>query len=197
MKLYGSYTSPYVRRVRVLAQEIGVPFEIVDTTTEDGAAALRARSPINKVPAAEIDGHVIWDSSAIAAHLLATRGHGPLRQVVDPIRESNLKNAIDGALDAAINVFYLEREGVSAKEVPYLRKQNDRVKASLEHVAHALRRGGYLTDDPRVGYGEIALVTTLEWFVFRKRYPVETIPELAEAMRVHADRPSFVATRPA
>ncbi len=195
MKLYGTTTSPYVRRVRAVALELGVDFELVDTFTDAGQALLRTKTPLWKVPTAEIDGHVMWDSSAIIDYLVATRGHGPLRPVRDTVRESNLRFAIDGALDAAINVFYLEREGVLPSVVPYQQKQNGRIEASLAYIAESLREG-YLTDEKRVGVGEIALATTLEWFVFRKRFPIETIAPLDAAMRMFAERPSLAATRP-
>ena len=46
MKLYGTTTSPFVRRVRVAALELGHTFDLVNTAHDDGQAALRAASPI-------------------------------------------------------------------------------------------------------------------------------------------------------
>lgn len=195
MKLYGTTTSPYVRRVRAVALELGVDFTLVDTFTDAGQALLRTKTPLWKIPTVEIDGHVMWESSAIIDYLVTTRGHGALRPVRDTVRESNLKYAIDGALDAAINVFYLEREGVLPSAVPYQQKQNGRIAASLAYIGESLR-DGFLTDDKSVGVGEIALATTLEWFVFRKRFDIASIPALDAAMKQFAERPSLAATRP-
>ena len=55
MKLYGTTTSPFVRRVRVVAAEVGEPIEIIDTATDAGQAKLREVSPIRKVPVAVIE----------------------------------------------------------------------------------------------------------------------------------------------
>jgi glutathione S-transferase len=195
MKLYGTTTSPYVRRVRALALEVGLPTELVDTATDAGMAALRDVSPIRKVPTARIDDKTLWDSAAITDYVVATRGLAELRPVRDAVAETQLRLAIDGALDAAINVFYLERDGVDVNAVAYTQKQNERVVSCLTYVASSLK-GGFCTDDPRFGVTEIALATTLEWFIFRNRYPVDTIPALAEAMAVHRERASLVATRP-
>ena len=41
MKLFGSTTSPFVRRVRVVAAELGEPVDRIDTAAEAGQAALR------------------------------------------------------------------------------------------------------------------------------------------------------------
>ena len=50
MKLYGTTTSPFVRRVRVVAAEVGEPVELVNTAPDIGQAQLREVSPIRKVP---------------------------------------------------------------------------------------------------------------------------------------------------
>jgi len=83
MRLYGTTTSPFVRRVRVVALELGVPVELVSTATPQGDAELRRYTPLWKIPTAvftEAPGErVIWDSHAIIASLIQRHGYGPLR----------------------------------------------------------------------------------------------------------------------
>ncbi len=197
MKLYGTVTSPYVRRVRIVAAELGEPVELVDTFTEEGQAALRAASPIWKVPAAELDGTLVLDSHAVVDALIAARGHGTLRPVRADWRwvESNVHHVVDGALDSLINVFYLAKDGVGPDQAPYLAKQRDRAAAALRWVEGALH-GAQLTDEPGLGIVEIALITALEWMQFRRTYPVDAHPGLVAFLAAHAERPSVVATRP-
>src|SRR6185436_16549189 len=77
MKLYGTTTSPFVRRVRVVAAEVGEQVERIDTASDAGQAKLREVSPIRKVPVAVIDGRTIYDSRVINEWLTTTRGfHG-------------------------------------------------------------------------------------------------------------------------
>lgn len=45
MKLYGSITSPFVRRVRYLCHELGQSFELVDSLTDAGQSAMREKKP--------------------------------------------------------------------------------------------------------------------------------------------------------
>jgi glutathione S-transferase len=200
MLLYGSFTSPYVRRVRAVAAELGLDYEMVDTAPADGQQKLRAASPIWRVPTAVIDGAVIWDSHVIIDQLLSRHGHGGLRPrppVGAPgwAREQNLIHVADGALDAGINVFYLEREGVDVARTPYLLKQRERVASTLGWLERELH-GAYFTDDRRFGLAELALFTALGWFQFRKRYPVDAHPGLTAFHAAHADRPSLAATVP-
>jgi glutathione S-transferase len=198
MKLYGTTTSPYVRRVRIVAAEVGTPFELHRTASPEGQKQLREVTPIWKVPVAEIDGKVIFDSHVIIEYLLRTRGSGPLRSAGGErwVREQNLITAVDGAHDAAVNLFQYERDGFDLSGCVFAAKQRDRVKAILAWLERELR-GVWLTEEPRLGLSEIALVTLLDWLVFRNRYPVDSHPGLVAFRAAHADRPTFSTTFPA
>src|SRR5688572_25625213 len=138
MKLYGTTTSPFVRRVRAVAIEIGEPVELISTAGADGSARLRAVSPIAQVPVAEIDGRVLFDSRVIADWLTTTRGHGGLAPARDRWQQANLVNAIDGALDSAIQAFYLRRDRVGADDNPYTVRQLEWAAAIFAWLAQRL-----------------------------------------------------------
>src|SRR5512132_2804482 len=106
MKLYGTTTSPFVRRVRVAAAEVGEPIDRIDTAQDAGQAQLREVSPIRKVPVAVIDGRTLYDSRVIVEWLVTTRGWHGLAPARDHWHEQNLVNAVDAALDAVIQLFY-------------------------------------------------------------------------------------------
>ncbi|HTE55952.1 MAG TPA: glutathione S-transferase family protein [Kofleriaceae bacterium] len=199
MKLYGTKTSPFVRRVRIVAAELGVPIELVDTTSDDGQKALRAVSPLWKVPVVELDGRVIFDSRIIIDHLLDEHGYGSLRPVsTEPsgwVCEQNLVSAIDTALESAVVVYYFDREGAELDRSPYLVKQRDRIESILGWIDSQLD-GPWVTSEAQIGLSEIALVTALDWFVFRERYPVDSHPNLAAFRAAHAGHPSLRSTYP-
>lgn len=67
MKLYGTMTSPFVRRVEIVAAEVGEPVERIDTATEAGLAELHRVTPIGKVPIANVDGRLLFDSHVVAS----------------------------------------------------------------------------------------------------------------------------------
>lgn len=197
MRLFGTTTSPYVRRVRVVALELQLPLELVDTFTPAGQAALRERNPLWKVPAVELDGQAIFDSRVIIEHLLRRHGPGPLARVdEDDLDAQNLVTVIDGALDALINAFYLQRDGITAERAAYVAKQHDRAAAALAWV-EARVDDVWLTRARAFGLPELALVTALDWMRFRSAYDVERHPGLVRCMERHGARESLVATRPA
>lgn len=196
MRLYGTVTSPYVRRVRIVAQELGVSYDLVDTTTDEGQAALRSVNPLWKVPTAEIDGRAIMDSGVIIEHLM--REHGPAR--LSPLDPSdrllrNVCTVIDGVLDSLINTFYLARDGVGASDTSYVRKQFERSVAAMGWLEQRVD-GLWLCGRRGFGVPEIALCTMVEWMRFRDTYPVERYEGLMRCVEHHGTRESLVQSRP-
>ena len=187
MKLYGTTTSPFVRRVRIVAAEVGEPIERIDTATDAGMLELRAISPIRKVPVAVIDGRTLFDSRAIIEWLTTTRGYGGIVPPRDRWRELNLVNAIDGALDSVIQLFYLRRDKVEVTGTPFDVRQRERAAAIFAWV------GKELGHERELGLAEISLVCALDWMDFRAAFPTEGFALLRAAWK---DRPSLVATRP-
>lgn len=196
LRLYGTVTSPYVRRVRIVAHELGLACELVDTFGDEGQAAMRALNPLWKVPTAELDGQPIFDSRVINHALLRRHGPGPLAPVpAEDLATDNLMTAIDGALDALINAFYLGKDGVSPESASYVGKQQQRAAAAMQWIADRVD-DGWLTPAKQFGLAEIALCTCAEWMQFRKTYPVEQHASIARLVERHGTRPSLVETRP-
>ena len=214
MKLYGTTTSPFVRRVRVVAAEVGEPIEQIDTAPEAGQAALRAVSPIRKVPVAVIDGRTLLDSHLIIDWLVTTRGWHGLAPARDRWHEQNVMSAIDAALDAVIQLFYLRRDGVAIASPGSAGARSDAAAArsTIDGTAYATRQlertdaiftwlGTQLAADGRgfgegFGLAELALVSTLDWMDFRKTYPTERAAAVASVRTAWAERPSLASTKP-
>jgi glutathione S-transferase len=190
MKLYGTTTSPFVRRVRVVAQEVGLTVDRVDTATDAGMAQLRELTPIRKVPIAVVDGRMLFDSRAIIAWLTTTRGYGELAPPRDAWREGNIVNAIDAALDAVIQLFYLRRDGVAIDGTAYATRQLERADAIFAWLATQE------LSTQQFGLAELSLVCALDWMDFRKTYPTERASGVAAVRAAWADRASVAATRP-
>jgi glutathione S-transferase len=198
MQIFGSITSPFVRRVRFLCNELGIAFELVDSLTEAGQAAMRTKNPIWKVPCVEIDGLILWDSHTIIEYLSEKHaGHAKLLrnpQGAERWREKNLVTAADGCVESAINVFYLRKDGVKTEEVAYLLKQIARVESILKWIKSQLK-DNYFTAEDKIGLSELTLYCILDWLRFREMYPVMADPTLAAFMKFHASYPSFEATK--
>lgn len=196
LTVYGTTTSPYVRRVRVVAHELGVEVELVNTFDDDGQARMRAANPIWKVPTATVGELCLMDSATICEYLLSNRGPGDMARFHgDNVHARNLLTVIDGALDALINGFYLARDGVTTESSAYARKQQERAHSAMTWLEQ-WATGPWLSQVQQLGLPEVAMVTTLDWMRFRNTYDVSQHPKLVELAEHWRARESFSSTVP-
>ena len=179
MKLLGTTTSPYTRKVRILLKALGQAHELVDTRTDVGAAALAESSPLGKVPVLVVDGisgpGVLPDSSLITNWLWATR-EAELRAAgfnLDPNdwADRRLQEVVEGALDAAINRFYLLRDQLP--DQGYVTRQRDRVTTTLTWLD--ARMAAFARP---VSPAALSLGCALDWMVFRDVTDLVRFPRL-------------------
>ncbi len=208
MKLYGHDTSPYVRRVRVLLAEKGLPFTRDSDSWNNPNAAVLRLNPMLRVPALVDGEQALLDSKVIAAYLYdrfpqppppPPAGLLPLQPTLwHPEQrwdDENTLLTIDSAVDSAVNLFLLELDGIPAEKSPYLARQYERVKTCLTWVENKL--AGRTTFHAGVFTQlEIALLCALQWMQFRNRYPVADHPGLIHFVAAHAARPSLLSTHP-
>ncbi|MBP9086133.1 MAG: glutathione S-transferase [Kofleriaceae bacterium] len=198
MKLYGTVTSPFVRRVRVVASELNVDVDRIDTATDAGQLLLAKLNPIRKVPAAHIDGRTLFDSRVIIDWLTTTRGWGTLAPPRDHWREQNVLNAIDSAADAAISLFYLKRDGVAIEGSPFELRQTARVASIFAWLStEVCTDQSSFRSSGEFGMPELSLICMLDWLDFRAAYPTHTAPALMQLRQTWQTRPSLSATHPA
>lgn len=195
-KLYGTLTSPFVRRVRVAALEMGIAFEFCDTASEAGQRELRQIAPLWKVPVAQLEGGYLYDSEVILSALSRRcQQQSCLGPWPEDTAEQNVKTVLDGAVDALVNVVLLGRDGLAPEQVPYLAKQRDRAAAALRWVDDRVVPMG-LASPARFSWLELSLVTALEWMVYRNAFDVDSCAGLSASLRAHQSRSSLVQTRP-
>jgi glutathione S-transferase len=77
IKLYDSKVSPYARKVRLVAAELGLPIETIAVDFQKGdprKPEYLAMNPNGKVPVIDDDGFVLWESIAILKYLAGKKG---------------------------------------------------------------------------------------------------------------------------
>jgi glutathione S-transferase len=175
-RLLGTTTSPYTRKARVLLKAIGKPYELVDIRTDEGAATLKEVAPLGKIPILLEDeaGTVVPDSTLIASWLWAKESAalGTAGWDLDPqaFADQALRSVVEGALDAAINHYYLRRDGFA--ETGYIAKQRQRVDRVLTWLDQRMefRRP--------IGAAALSLGCALDWIVFRNVIELDRWPSL-------------------
>lgn len=90
MILVGQYDSPFVRRVAVSLNLLGIPFERDTRSVFSDADEIRRINPLGRIPALVLDGgEVLIDSAAILDHL--DERVGPDRALLPPRGEDRRK----------------------------------------------------------------------------------------------------------
>lgn len=201
IQLYGTITSPFVRRVRVVCLEKNVPFTLIDVAGANHEK-VKAVSPIGKVPVARFeDGRVVFDSRVILDEVCAA-GWAPLRQPATDIKgrvdDENAVNLVDEALLSLIRCFYVKRDGGDLA-APAVVKETARARDIMMYLNEQIF-GQHMTvggaNDGRLGRPELAAVTAFAWMAFRKTFDLSTTPRLQALLAHWATRPSFVQTAP-
>lgn len=201
MKLSWSSTSPFARKVVVLAHEVGLAsrIEIVPVATSPLSpdAGLMAQNPLAKIPALTTDdGVVLYDSWVICEYLdslhdgeLMVPRQGPAR-----FRVLTLQALGDGVLDAGILVRYEHVFRAEGKvDEGWVAGQARKVMSGLDALEVQVA-----SFSPRLDLGQIAVVCALGWLEFRA--PIAGIRERRPRLFAWYDevktRPSFASTLP-
>jgi len=183
MKLYGSYTSPFVRHCRIALLETGFACEFIETDQARSAV----QSPTKRVPFLE-DGDVfLTDSIAILKYLREKAGQTYLASV----NELNQFCMVNTALDATANLFFLERDGVDLQAYEYTRRQAARIESSIAELNN-------LNLPASAPYNDVhlRLACYLAWGLFRKRINVDAHENLQKFLAgIHRYEP-FAETTP-
>lgn len=196
MKLYGSLTSPFVRKIRIAAVELGLGerVELVPTDPWSSPAELIAGNPLCKVPALLADdGLVLPDSELIMAYLLEVSGRED--RGADRWLLARLAQLADGILDAAVAMVIEKRRPPEVIYQPWLDRQTaaiDRSLDALEAEAATLRSEGEarkleITLGAALGYVEFRM-PAYDWRATR--------PRLAAWYVAFSQRPSMQSTQP-
>lgn len=70
MKLIGSYTSPFVRKISVMLLEKGITFEFINEQPYNAVNGVAQYNPLGKVPALITDEGEVWFDSPIIAQYI-------------------------------------------------------------------------------------------------------------------------------
>jgi len=99
MKLIGSTTSPFVRKVQLLLADEEYEFEQIKALTPEGAKKLNSYVPSRRIPVLIVDGKTIFDSTIISEYLLEKKS---IRLSID---EKLTLRLIDELCDSCILLF--------------------------------------------------------------------------------------------
>ena len=198
MKLYFSPLSPFARKVRVIAHELGLKLDEVNVSVR-GNMEYRRVNPLGKIPALALnDGSVLFDSPVICEYLNGLGGgkffpgSSIWRNNTGRWKALVLQALGDGIMEAALARVYEDRyrepehrsEAINANNISVINSSLD----ALERITFA--------KDPTIG--EISVGCALGYLDFRitELDWRATRPKLAEWYEKFSQFQSMQATVP-
>lgn len=201
LRLIGSYTSPYVRKVRVVMAEkrIECQFELEDVWSAD--TRIQHANPLGKVPCLIMeDGGAVFDSRVIVEYLDTVT---PIAKLVpangrERVEVRTWEALADGVLDAAILARLEQTQRPREQQSDaWIARQMGKVDSGLAAMSRGLAEKpwcngqAYTLADIAVGCALFYLDFRYPQIDWRARHP--NLLRLADKLAL---RPSFVETAP-
>lgn len=201
MKLIYSAASPYARKVRVLAHELGLSEQIEVVTAVvspiETNAGVAARNPLAKVPTLTLaDGSALYDSRVICDYLMSLEPELPMQPAFGAERWAvQCRHALaDGILDAALLARY--EEALRPAELRWPAWQAGQEDKILRGVAELEREAVALDSAPRIDSIAVACALGYLDLRFGRLGWRDQAPQLAAFYSGFAARPSMLETQP-
>ena len=185
--LYGSLTSPFVRRIRILLDQTPYDFKEFNIFDTEDAIELNKINPLNQLPALKDGNNVIWDSRQIFNYLNSLHHH----QKMDWSSENSL-TAIDGAMNSGVSLLLMKRSNINIDEqYMYVVRLKDRMESVLDYLKPYIE-GEALTN---WNFHTISIYCYLDWAVFRGLLKLDQRPECQALLDKYKTLPVVIKTQ--
>ncbi|MDB5892027.1 MAG: glutathione S-transferase-like protein [Polaromonas sp.] len=201
MKLIGSITSPYVRKVRVVMHEKKLDYQFVLEDVWAAGTTITDSNPLGKVPCLVMEGgEAVFDSRVIVEYLDTLSPVGKLipSQGRERAEVKTWEALADGLMDAAL-LARLEETWAGRTEAQrsaaWVERQMGKINAALKTMSVGLGDKSFCSgthfslSDVAVGCALSYLDLRFSQIDWRDSYP-----NLARLQEKLAQRPSFVET---
>lgn len=169
MKLIGSLTSPYVRKVRIVLAEKKIDCELVLESPWSEGNPVSAYSPLGKVPVLVLDdGSNLFDSRVIVEYL---DGLTPNNRLIptggrERIAVRRWEALADGICDAATTALLESRRSEGERSASWIERQEQKVGLCLADAAAGLGEQAWCHGNG-LSLADIALGCALGYLEFR------------------------------
>ena len=171
MKLLGTNTSPYVRKVRLVLLEKNIRHDyLVDPPREPGSQVARA-NPLGRIPALILDDETcVFDSPVIAEYADSLNDSPvliPRDSALARMRVKRWEALADGIMDAAVMVRAERIRPAEKQEADNITRHNDAITRTLSFASGQLGQNEWC-EGASVTLADLALVSALIYLDLRQ-----------------------------
>jgi glutathione S-transferase len=200
MKLIASLTSPFARKVRVVAAEKRIDYELVVDVPWNPDTRVPDYNPLGKVPVWVMDdGSTLFDSRVIVEYL---DGASPVMHLLpadahERILVKRWESLADGVSEAAAAIYLEKKRAPERQDSGWIVRQESKVFKGLEAISEELGEKPWCWDED-YSLADIAVGCALGYLDFR--FPEinwrMSHPNLARHVDKLMERASFKETVP-
>ena len=200
MKLIGMLDSPYVRRVAVSLQMLGLPFEHQSLSVFSTYAQFKQINPVVKAPTLLADdGTVLMDSTLILQYAEFIAMPAARRTPTMPrelLRSQHLLGVVLAACDKSVQIVYEHKVRPAEKlHQPWLQRVTEQLLAALDLLETELKQQPLPTTSAAMPPAGVMIAVT--WHFIQQMMPevvaAARYPALADYSRQAEALPEFQA----
>lgn len=195
MKLIGSLTSPFVRKVRVVLAEKKIEYDFELDSPWVPGTQVNKLNPLGKIPVLILDDSTtLFDSRGIVEYIDSVAPNNKL------MPESNRERAevkrwgavADGICDAAALIFLEKKRPAAQQSADWILRQEEKIIHGLEYMAEQLGEN-YWCMGTHFSLADVTVGCALGYLAFRFAEIdwQEKHPNLARLYEQLMQRPSF------
>ena len=195
MKLLGTPTSPYVRKVRLMLLEKNIAHDyLIDPPREPGSLVARV-NPLGRIPALVLDNETcVFDSPVIAEYVDSLNDNPiliPRDNALARMRVKRWEALADGIMDSALAVRNERIRPEEKQEAGNIALHNNAISRALDFASVSLGNDAWV-NGREISLGDLALFSTLVYLDLRQpeRDWRSPHPNLASLFNQIAARPS-------
>jgi glutathione S-transferase len=185
--LYGSLPSPFVRRIRMLMENIPFDFKEINIYEKPGSEILKKINPINQIPVLVHGEKTIWDSRIIFNYLNEKHQF----ETMDWEDENRL-TAIDGALNAGVALLLMKRSNIDInQDFMIVNRHKERIESILDYLEPYVENEAM----KNWNFNIMSIYSFLDWGLFREILDLSHRPLFEKFMEIHRSRPIVQSTQ--
>lgn len=200
MKLIGTYTSPFVRKISVIMLEKGITFEFINENPWTEESQVPGFNPLGKIPALVTSPEETWYDSHIIAAYLEQLDIAPALVPEDKLaalKVLQLEALADGIGDAAVILLREQMRPPEFQMAAQLLRQREKIERGLDALEKEAAKGTVLNSET-LNIADIATACLIGFLNFRRILPNWCVerPALVRLVEKMFQRESFARTVP-
>ncbi|HEY2454997.1 MAG TPA: glutathione S-transferase [Scandinavium sp.] len=199
MKLIGSYTSPFVRKISVILLEKGITFEFINEMPYNAENGVGKYNPLGKVPALVTGDGECWYDSPIIAQYIELLDIAPAmvpREAKAALHMRQLEALADGIMDAGLFIVRELARPAAQQSPEELLRQREKITRGLDALEGFVADGTLKAE--QLNLATIAVACAVGYLNFRHISPgwCAARPHLVKLVETLFQRDSFARTEP-